>query len=104
MAKETVRPESLKEWQATLKRIYGNINRLESRKRLWFHFMEEIGEISKALRHNNRENLEEECADALAWLLPLCTKLEADLDDLTWNNFPWECKVCHKQKCECEYF
>lgn len=97
-------PKSLREWQSMFKRIYGNINRLESKKRLWFHFMEEIGEISKALRHGNKEELEAECADALAWLLPFCTKLELDIDELVWKRFPWECDVCHKQKCECEYY
>lgn len=97
-------PKSLKEWQLMFKKIYGNINRLESKKRLWFHFMEEIGEISREFRKNDRRHLEEECADGLAWLLPFCTKLEVDLDELTWNRYPWECDICHKEKCECKYY
>lgn len=97
-------PKSLKEWQTMLKRIYGDANRPESSNCLWLHIMEEIGEISEALGRNERKNLEEECADALAWLLPFCTKLEVDLDELAWNRYPRECDVCHKQKCECEYF
>src|SRR5687768_6084834 len=46
----------------------------------WLHFSEEIGELARALaRNDNRENLQEEFADVLAWLCTLANINDVDL-------------------------
>jgi NTP pyrophosphatase (non-canonical NTP hydrolase) len=44
---------------------------------LWF--MEEVGELATAFHGNDRENLEEEFADVLAWLCTLANINGVDL-------------------------
>jgi NTP pyrophosphatase (non-canonical NTP hydrolase) len=46
----------------------------------WLHFSEEIGELARALaRNDDRNNLEEEFADVIAWLCTLANINDVDL-------------------------
>jgi NTP pyrophosphatase (non-canonical NTP hydrolase) len=46
----------------------------------WLHFSEEIGELARALaRNDDRNNLEEEFADVIAWLCTLANISDVDL-------------------------
>jgi len=46
----------------------------------WLHFSEEIGELARALaRNEDRQNLEEEFADVVAWLCTLANINDVDL-------------------------
>ncbi len=45
----------------------------------WLHFSEEIGELARALARTDRQNLEEEFADVLAWLCTLANINDVDL-------------------------
>ena len=46
---------------------------------LWF--MEEVGELATALNGNDRQNLQEEFADVLAWLCTLANINDIDLEE-----------------------
>lgn len=50
---------------------------------------EEIGEFAKALLSGDRENMEEEIADIIAWTLSLANLLEIDA----------EASICRKYSC-----
>lgn len=95
------RPSSLYEWQDMFSRIYGNINKTVWREMIWFHFEEEVGEVSKAFRLKDTQALQNELADTFAWLMAFCTKLSINLDDLSWQEYPGICNECKKEKCEC---
>ena len=45
----------------------------------WLHFSEEIGELARALARDDRQNLQEEFADVLAWLCTLANINDVDL-------------------------
>ena len=45
---------------------------------LWF--IEEVGELARALAKNDRENDKEEIADVFMWLVTLANILEIDLE------------------------
>lgn len=97
-------PHSLKDWQEMFGRIYGAVNKIISREMVWFHFTEEVAEVSREWRHKNMEGVREESVDILAWLFGFASKLKVDLDELTWFTFPGECNVCHQEQCNCEYY
>lgn len=94
-------PKSLTGWQQSLAAIYGNVNRLQMLIQIWLHVCEEIGEISGAFRKKWGDNLREEVADAMAWLLSVSTKLRTDLQEAVLKQYPGRCDVCGKEKCEC---
>lgn len=70
----------LREFQQLIDRIYGDKDRARGLEGtfLWFH--EEVGELTRAVRRGgDRDNLEEEFADVLAWLVSTATLLGVDM-------------------------
>lgn len=66
---------------------------------MWF--MEEVGELSSALRGDDRENLAEEFADVIAWLTTIANVAEIDLNAALVNKYGGGCPGCSKLVCEC---
>ena len=46
---------------------------------LWFH--EEVGEVSSAIARGDMDNVKEEFADVLMWLLTLANLMKIDIED-----------------------
>lgn len=101
-------PKTLYEWEKMFNRIYGNVNRIQSTPQIGFHLMEEVGEISKELRVKDEAKMNDEIADAFAWLIGMILKVRYVLDDpdirfdkLLWDRYPGMCQRCKASKCEC---
>ena len=68
---------------------------------MWF--MEEVGELSSALRENNDpENLAEEFADVLAWLSTMANVAGIDLEQAVTRKYVQGCPRCHQPVCTCD--
>ena len=63
--------------------------------------MEEVGELSSALRGEDRENLAEEFADVIAWLTTIANVAEIDLNAALVAKYGGGCPGCGKLVCEC---
>ena len=63
--------------------------------------MEEVGELSSALRSDDRENLSEEFADVLAWLTTIANVAEIDLSDAIKKKYGSGCPGCNQYICRC---
>ncbi|MEO1525407.1 MAG: MazG nucleotide pyrophosphohydrolase domain-containing protein [Planctomycetota bacterium] len=63
--------------------------------------MEEVGELSSALRGQDRENLAEEFADVIAWLTTIANVAEVDLNAALVAKYGHGCPGCRKLACEC---
>jgi NTP pyrophosphatase (non-canonical NTP hydrolase) len=61
---------------------------------------EEVGELARALRTGDRENLEQEFSDVLAWLGSLANLLDVDLEAAV-ARFASGCPKCGGTPCEC---
>jgi len=72
----------------------------KERTMLWL--VEEVGELSKAMRKGKEAEIKEEIADVFAWLASLANLLEIDLEKAVCENYPNVCKYCGKKPCECE--
>ena len=66
---------------------------------LWF--VEEVGELVRAIRRGERENLEEEFADVYAWLATLASLHGIDLDEIGARKYGDGCPRCHGTPCVC---
>ncbi len=66
---------------------------------MWF--MEEVGELSAALRSRNPEELKGEFADVLAWLVTLANLTGIDLENAVAEKYCRGCPRCHAVICEC---
>lgn len=67
---------------------------------MWF--MEEVGELSAALRGNApRDHTAAEFADVLAWLATLANIAGVDLADAVRAKYGAGCPECHQTPCAC---
>ena len=66
---------------------------------LWF--VEEVGELVRALRRGERDNLEEEFGDVFAWLVSLASIAKVDLAEVAFGKYGEGCPRCHTTPCSC---
>jgi len=52
---------------------------------MWF--IEEVGELARAIKSGNRDNIEEEIADVAAWLVSLANLLEIDFEEAVLKKY-----------------
>ncbi|SRR5690606_33191628 len=71
---------TLSQFQQLIFDRYEKVDRARGTARTWMWFIEEIGELSRALaRGDDRANIEEEFADVIAWLCTLANINDVDL-------------------------
>lgn len=58
---------------------YETVDRARGTPKTFIWFIEEVGELATALNSNDRQNLEEEFADVVAWLCTLANINDIDL-------------------------
>src|SRR4051812_50123620 len=73
-------PLTLGEFQQRIRDAFGAKDASRGVEGTFMWFMEEVGELSAALRSGPKEELALEFADVLAWLVTLANIAEVDLD------------------------
>ena len=66
---------------------------------LWF--VEEVGELVRAIRRGERDNLEEEFADVYAWLATLASLHDIRLEAIGRKKYGAGCPKCGATPCAC---
>lgn len=61
---------------------------------------EEVGELARAVRKGDRDNLELEFSDVLAWTASLANLLDVDLDAVV-QRYAHGCPKCRSTPCRC---
>jgi len=90
----------LKEFQRMIRETYGE---RDARRGLWPTFgwlVEEVGELAKALRKGDREEIKGEFADAAAWLFTVANLAGIDMEEAV-GKYRAGCPKCGKSPCEC---
>jgi len=65
-------------------------------------FVEEVGELSRELRsQKDKQKLQDEFADVLAWLSTLASISGIDLEEAA-SKYSQGCPKCHKTPCTCD--
>jgi NTP pyrophosphatase (non-canonical NTP hydrolase) len=67
---------------------------------LWF--VEEVGELVRAIRRKERKNLEEEFGDVYAWLVTLASLHGIDLEQVGRAKYARGCPRCGQTPCACK--
>ncbi len=91
----------LAEFQKLIERIYYQRDSARGLSGTHMWFCEEVGELTRALRRNKREELEGEFADVLAWLSTLASMSGIDLDAAARKKYEQGCPRCHAAPCSC---
>ncbi len=68
---------------------------------LWF--VEEVGELVRAIRRGEQKNLEEEFGDVFAWLATLASLHGLDLEAIGRAKYGAGCPRCGRAPCACPH-
>lgn len=91
----------LREFQERIRTLYGERDRERGLYETFAWLVEEVGELSRALRRNDRENLEVEFADVAAWLVSVANLAGIDVAACVDALYSDGCPRCHDSPCSC---
>jgi NTP pyrophosphatase (non-canonical NTP hydrolase) len=89
------------QFQKRIEEIYYQRDRERGLAGTHMWFCEEVGELTRALRRNDRAELEGEFADVLAWLSTLASIAGVDLEEAARKKYAEGCPRCHAAPCAC---
>ena len=95
-------PVTLSRLQQLIRELYDAKDRQRGVEGTFMWFMEEVGELSAALRTGDKAELAAEFADVLAWLATLANIADVDLDAAIQAKYGGGCPGCGRTPCACD--
>ena len=92
---------TLNQVQDLIRTMYGAKDGARGIEGTFMWFMEEVGELSAALRGGTQEEQVLEFADVLAWLVTLANIANVDLDAAMAAKYGAGCPGCRHSPCVC---
>jgi len=97
-----IMPLTLTQLQQLIRDTFGAKDARRGVEGTFMWFVEEVGELSEALRgKRSREETAEEFADVLAWLATLANIAGVNLDEAIAAKYGAGCPYCRKIPCAC---
>jgi NTP pyrophosphatase (non-canonical NTP hydrolase) len=91
----------IQEFQRLIEAVYYEKDSARGLAGTHMWFCEEVGELTRALRRDTREELEGEFADVLAWLASLASIAGIDLEKAARKKYERGCPRCESTPCAC---
>jgi NTP pyrophosphatase (non-canonical NTP hydrolase) len=91
---------TLTDFQRLIERIYYDKDSGRGMEATFMWFVEEVGELSRALRRESPQEIADEFADVLAWLNTLASIAGVDLAQAA-QKYARGCPKCGLAPCEC---
>ena len=92
----------IRELQTSMAHLYRERDAARGRDATFRWLTEEIGELARALRTGDRDNLEHEFGDVLAWLASLANLEGVDLGAAV-ARYADSCPRCREAPCHCPF-
>jgi NTP pyrophosphatase (non-canonical NTP hydrolase) len=92
----------IKEFQKWMDERYGERDRARGLDRTFNWFVEEVGELSRALRKGTRADVEHEFSDVFAWLLSIANLAGIDAE-MALARYATGCPKCGSSPCSCAF-
>jgi NTP pyrophosphatase (non-canonical NTP hydrolase) len=93
---------TLAQLQQVIRDTFGAKDRRRGVEGTFMWFMEEVGELSAALRGGTPEEQAAEFADVLAWLATLANGAGIDLEKAVQRKYGTGCPRCLRTPCVCD--
>ncbi len=91
----------LEEFQRLIEEIYYEKDSKRGLAGTHMWFCEEVGELTRALRRGQHDELEGEFADVLAWLSTLASIAGIELEEAARKKYGRGCPRCSSTPCTC---
>lgn len=96
----TLPHQSLRAFQQNIDALYGDRDAARGVPSTYMWFVEEVGELGRAIRKADPENLLVEVGDVLAWLTTLASLSGIDLEEAA-ARYSAGCPRCGACPCDC---
>ena len=93
---------TLRDLQDLIEKMYSEKDRKRGSAATFLWLCEEIGELAAALREGSKEQMGDEFADVVAWLVTLANINDIDLTAALQAKYGAGCPGCGKLVCACE--
>ncbi|RLI20424.1 nucleotide pyrophosphohydrolase [Candidatus Bathyarchaeota archaeon] len=94
----------ISEFQNLMREIYFHRDSKRGVKGTYDWLVDEVRELGEALKGDNRENLEEEFADVIAWVASLGNVVGVDLEKAALKKYDYKCPRCGQTPCKCTVY
>ena len=91
------------DFQEMMRRIYFHRDSKRGAKGTYDWLVDEVKELGEALKIADKEALEDEFADVIAWLASLANISDIDLEKAAINKYDNECPKCEHAPCQCTF-
>lgn len=92
----------IKNAQKLMFQLYGERDKKRGLEATFMWLVEEIGELSEAIRKKESKNMREEFADVLAWLFSLANILNIEMSECFVEKYNVVCPRCKRIPCVCD--
>ncbi len=92
----------ISDFQKLIKDIYFERDRKRGIDKTLIWFIEEVGELVRAIRKGSNEKVEEEIADCIAWIFSLANLLNINVEKSLIKKYPMKCIKCNSIPCRCD--
>jgi NTP pyrophosphatase (non-canonical NTP hydrolase) len=93
----------IREFQKMMKRVYFHRDSERGVKGTYDWLADELGELGEALKGKDKEAVEKEFADVIAWLASLANVTGIDLESAAINKYNGKCPKCQHSPCQCTF-
>jgi len=89
------------EFQEMMRRIYFHRDSKRGIIGTYDWLVDEVKELGEALKIDDKQALEDEFADVIAWLASLANVTNVDLEKAALNKYDNKCPKCGRLPCQC---
>jgi NTP pyrophosphatase (non-canonical NTP hydrolase) len=86
-----------------MKRLYFSRDSSRGTRGTFEWLEDEVRELGEALQNGEKEALENEFADVIAWLASLANITDVDLEKAAFNKYADRCPKCRHSPCQCTF-
>jgi len=91
----------IKDAQILMKNLYYSRDKARGIEKTFMWFVEELGELARAIRSNDKSSIKEELADTMAWLLSIANLFDVKLEEVITAKYNGTCPKCKNSPCKC---
>ena len=91
------------EFQGMMKHLYFHRDSERGVKGTYDWLVDEVRELGEALEEKDKEAVEKEFADVIAWLASLANISGIDLERAAVNKYSGKCPKCQRSPCQCGF-
>jgi len=91
------------EFQEMMRRLYFHRDSQRGAAGTYDWLVDEVKELGDALNATDKEELQKEFADVIAWLASLANIMGVDLERASVAKYNHKCPKCGHSPCECKF-